>query len=155
MTLSRPMLRFPNAAVPAIWLVLAAVFVGQALSAFAAAESECKVRGSNTLGHTETGRIVGILTREQGLVSIQRTQRNMRGLIDPAYIPNVRVLVSLDKRSQFMGAVVPQDRHVNIGDHVTFVTAHRNKALPCNYIPNLITNPIIGGILPKRVATVG
>ena len=155
MTLPTPMLRFPNAAFPAIWPVLAAVFVGQTLSAFASAETQCKMRASDPLGHTETGRIVGILTEEQGLATIQRTQRNMRGLIDPAYIPNVRVLVSLDKRSQFMGAVVPKDMRVNIGDHVTFVTAHRNKTLPCNYIPNLITNPIIGGIFPKRVATVG
>jgi hypothetical protein len=51
-----------------------------------------------------------------------------------------------------MIVLVPEDMRVNIGDHVTFITGHRNKALPCNYIPNLITNPIIGGIFPKSVA---
>ena len=99
-----------------------------------------------------TGRVVGFLNTEQAQRAIQRTQRNANGLIDPAYVSNIRVLISLDRKSQIMIVLVPEDMRVNIGDHVTFITGHRNKALPCNYIPNLITNPIIGGIFPKSVA---
>ena len=126
----------------AIWIGLAAILLAQAQGTARAAE-ECQLRSSDTLGHPEKGTIIGFMTTDQALASIQLTQQRAGGSIDPAYISNTRVRVRVEGRRRISGVLVPENMQVHIGEHVTFITAHRNKALPCNYIPNLITNPII------------
>jgi hypothetical protein len=132
-----------------IWLGIAAVAVERTTPTVELAATECRMRTSDPRGHPQSGEIVGFLTVPQALATIQRTQRNMGGLIDPEYVSNIRVLVRVDGRRQVVGVLVPGNMTVKLGEHVMYMTAHRNAALPCNYIPNLIAYPAISSIFPS------
>lgn len=84
------------------------------------------------------GRVIAFEDRPTSLARIQLTQRQSGGLIDPAYVDNLRVHVDLGN-GRIRVLLVPKGMTVNIGDLITWQNAYRNLNLPCNYIPNLIS----------------
>ena len=91
-------------------------------------------------GLSGTGRVVGFLTPDQALRTMQNTQFMKRMAINPDYISNVRTLVHLDgsvEGSRFL-YIVPKGMTVWPGDRVEVAAGHVDANLPCHYIPNLV-----------------
>ena len=88
------------------------------------------------------GQIVGFLSRPQALELLDRTQREVNGKIDPAYLNNLRAVIHLDGKPAGARVVVlvPQDMLVHYGEHVEAVGGRPSRTLACHYVPNLIVS---------------
>jgi hypothetical protein len=84
------------------------------------------------------GTVTRLLTPAMIQANIQSAQAQVQGLIDPAYADRSAVVVHLDSGRDQVGRALP-GVEVHVGDRVTLQGLYRNTALPCNYIPNLIT----------------
>jgi hypothetical protein len=89
------------------------------------------------LNHSR-GVVIGFEDHATSLARIPRSEASAGGRIDPAYIDNLRVRVRFDS-GQVVVLILPKTLTVRAGDRVTAQSGYRNAALPCNYIPNLIT----------------
>jgi hypothetical protein len=87
------------------------------------------------------GTIVGFEDHAMSLARIRVTEANVRGLIDPDYIENQRVIVRSGSGQEGV-FIVPKGMSVQIGDRVILQDGYRNFALPCNYIPVQIASDI-------------
>jgi hypothetical protein len=85
-----------------------------------------------------TGTVLAFESRAISLARIPVAQQQFGGKIDPDYVDNQRVLVRLDTGKMIV-YLQPRTLALRIGDRVSVQSDHRNPALPCNYIPNLIT----------------
>jgi hypothetical protein len=70
--------------------------------------------------------------------NIEGGQAQLHGLMDPAYVDRTAVVVHLDSGRDQVGRA-PPGLEVHVGDRVTLQGVYRNAALPCHYIPNLVT----------------
>lgn len=68
---------------------------------------------------------------------LQRTQAQFQAKINPAYVSNLRAVISPDGVHRLF-VLVPGGMTVKIGDQVEFAGAYRDASLPCHYVPNLI-----------------
>jgi hypothetical protein len=91
---------------------------------------------------TVSGTVTRFLAPAEAQSMVQFTQQSLQGTINPNYLSQLRVTIAMAGRS--VTALVPKGMAVQIGDRVTFNTAHRDASLPCHYIPNLIN-----AVLPK------
>ncbi|WP_127077124.1 hypothetical protein [Rhodomicrobium lacus] len=91
-------------------------------------------------GEVKSDYVNQVLTPQESLVVIQKSQAFAQGTLHPDYIDRTRVRVS--KHSY---VVLPPDMTVKAGDYITYVQGYRAPNLPCHYIPNLAT-----GVLPRR-----
>jgi hypothetical protein len=58
--------------------------------------------------------------------------------MDPTYVGRTAVVVHLDSGRDQVGRM-PPGLDVHVGDRVSLQGVYRNAALPCHYIPNLVT----------------
>ena len=88
------------------------------------------------------GQIVGFLSRPQALKLLDRTQREVNGKIDPAYVNNLRAVIHLDGKPAGARVVVlvPQNMVVHYGEHVEALGGRPSRTLACHYVPNLIVS---------------
>ncbi|HEX4712432.1 hypothetical protein [Phenylobacterium sp.] len=101
----------------------------------------CLLQGSPAPHDLGMGTVTAFEDRSASMARIQLTQANTKGMIDPAYIDNLRVVVRMaDGPARVI--LVPKSMTVQLGDRVMVQTGYRNLNLPCNYIPNLITADI-------------
>jgi hypothetical protein len=70
--------------------------------------------------------------------NIASAEAQTHGVIDPAYADRPAVIVRLDSGRDQVGRL-PPGLSVNIGDRVTLQGLYRNTALPCHYVPNVVT----------------
>ena len=84
------------------------------------------------------GTVTTLMTPEMSRDNIMRTEVSSHGAIDPAYADRSAVVVHLDSGRDQVGRM-PPGLAVHVGDRVTLQAWYRNTALPCNYVPNLVT----------------
>src|SRR6185312_15633958 len=84
------------------------------------------------------GTVVRAMTPEMIKTNIESAEAQVHGLIDPAYADRSAVIVHLDSGRDQVGRL-PPGLAVHVGDRVTLQGLYRNTALPCHYIPNLVT----------------
>ncbi|WKW51766.1 hypothetical protein [Rhodomicrobium lacus] len=92
------------------------------------------------VGEIKSDYVAQILTPQESLVVIQRSQVLAQASLHPDYIDSPRVRIS--KHSY---VVLPPGMTVKAGDFITYVQGHPAPNLPCHYIPNIAT-----GVLPHR-----
>ena len=110
----------------------------------------CTLKSAPTPVALGAGTVYGFENRSISLARIQLTEQTVGGKIDPDYVDNLRVDVHLDSGRDIV-FLVPKALAVRVGDRVTVQGGYRNAALPCNYIPNLITADL-GPAPPRSVA---
>lgn len=123
-------------------LLLLTVLAQSAFAQTADSGGACFIR-SPPQGHAVKAVVLEFWTPAQTQAAIVLTQRLAQGPIDPAYVKQLRVLVRVEQTGRRLGALVPDGMEMQIGQRVTFVTAHLSPNLPCHYIPNLIVNPLV------------
>ena len=123
-------------------LLLVPALAQTALAQTADSGGTCFLR-SPPKGHALTAVILNIWTPAQAQAGMVLTQRMAQGPIDPAYVTQLRVGVRVEQTGARVGALVPAGMDVQIGQRVTFISAHLSPNLPCHYIPNLIVNPLV------------
>jgi hypothetical protein len=82
--------------------------------------------------------VTSVLTLPAITANINNAQALAHGAIDPAYAARTAVNVRLDSGIDQTGRL-PPGVTPHVGDRVTMQGWYRNVALPCNYIPNLVT----------------
>jgi hypothetical protein len=117
----------------------------QPLAAQASAPSQATQEGAscNMLvpsvpGALGSGTVMAILTPDMSRANIDNAQAAAHGSIDPAYTNRVAVGVRLDSGLNQVGRL-PPGLVAHVGDRVAMQTWYKNTALPCNYIPNMVT----------------
>ncbi len=87
------------------------------------------------------GQVLRLLTRDEALKAIQKTQFIYDMHINPNYVYNVRAAIHVDDAFEHpVGFVLlPLGISARVGDRVEFVTAHPDPSMPCHYIPNLVS----------------
>jgi hypothetical protein len=85
--------------------------------------------------------IVGFFDAQQSQEAFHSRAGMRGGEPSPAYLHNLWVRIHPDgaRPGLVRGTVLPAGMRVAIGDHVTFDSAYRDPALPCNFVPSLIT----------------
>jgi predicted aspartyl protease len=84
------------------------------------------------------GTVTTLMTAAMVKANIEGGQAQLHGLMDPAYADRTAVVVHLDSGRDQVGRA-PPGLDVHVGDRVTLQGVYRNAALPCHYIPNLVT----------------
>lgn len=123
-------------------LLLVAALAQTAFAQKADSGGTCFLR-SPPRGSPIKATVLGFWTPAQAQAAMIITQRMAQGPIDPAYVTQLRVLVRVEQNGRRVGALVPAGMDVQIGQRVTFISAHLSPNLPCHYIPNLIVNPLV------------
>ena len=97
------------------------------------------------------GQVVGFLSRGQALELLDRSEREVNGRIDPAYLDNLRAIIHLDGRPPGARVVVlvPDNMMVHFGEHVEAVGGRASPTLACHYVPNLIVSAGAGSNRPR------
>jgi hypothetical protein len=90
-----------------------------------------------------SGTVTTILTPAMIKANIEGGQAQAHGLMDPAYVDRSAVLVHLDTGQDQVGRP-PPGLALHVGDRVMLQGWYRNAALPCHYVPNLITVALDG-----------
>lgn len=92
------------------------------------------------VGHWYAGTVVGFVPRLQALSVIFRTEAQVHGTLEPAYMSNRRVFVhpvNFGPRMRFL-AVVPAGLPVRVGERVRVAGARASHRFACQYIPSLV-----------------
>ena len=89
----------------------------------------------NALG---SGTVASFIDRTTAQALIGRTQAQAGGKIDPGYVDNLRVVVTMDDGGRAT-VIIPMSMAVRVGDRVAVQSSYRSAQLPCNYVPNLVT----------------
>ncbi len=84
------------------------------------------------------GTVTTLMTPAMIKSNIEGGQAQLHGLMDPAYVDRTAVLVHLDSGRDQVGRA-PPGLDVHVGDRVILQGVYRNEALPCHYVPNLVT----------------
>ena len=84
------------------------------------------------------GTVTTLMTPAMVKSNIEGGQAQLHGLMDPAYVDRTAVVVHLDSGRDQVGRA-PPGLDVHVGDRVTLQGVYRNAALPCHYVPNMVT----------------
>ena len=95
------------------------------------------------------GTVAAFINPTESAVLLQQTEQQRGARIDPAYRNDPRVILRGDN-GQLGRFTVPPGVHVALGDRVMVQSPFRNTALPCNFVPALITADL--GPAPKAAA---
>jgi hypothetical protein len=98
----------------------------------------CNMLVPSVPGALGLGTVMVILTPDMSRANIDGAQASAHGSIDPAYTNRVAVGVRLDSGLSQVGRL-PPGLVAHVGDRVSMQTWYKNTALPCNYVPNLVT----------------
>ena len=74
---------------------------------------------------------------------MQRTQAQLHAQLNPAYVNNLRAVITPEGTELRFIALVPASMTVKTGDVVEFNGGYKDPSLPCAYVPNLVSR-IIG-----------
>lgn len=89
-----------------------------------------------------SGKVVGFLLQEQAQTLTQRTEAQLQAKLNPAFVNNLRAVITPEGTQSRLVALVPATMAVNIGDQVVFTGGYKDPSLPCHYMPNLISKII-------------
>jgi predicted aspartyl protease len=84
------------------------------------------------------GTVTVLMNPAQVRANIDGGQAQLHATMDPDYVGRVAVLVHLDNGRDQVGRL-PPGQTAQVGDRVALQSMYRNVALPCHYIPNVIT----------------
>jgi hypothetical protein len=84
------------------------------------------------------GTIIALQDPVLSLADIPRREARLGGSIDPDYVHDLRAVVRQDD-GRIQAFDVPRGMTVQVGDRITLQDSYRSTALPCSYIPILIT----------------
>lgn len=106
-------------------------------------EITCGAKARRQIGPTlrlSEGVVVSVVTKDQALATIQRTQQLLDMYLSPDYVDNVRLYVQSMGWNSFAGGVVllPAGVSVKAGDHVEIIGTRLDPQRPCHYIPSLV-----------------
>jgi hypothetical protein len=89
-----------------------------------------------------TGRVTGFLSDEEALAATRKVEAQLGGKVSPAYLHLKRVtMVVYSPTGDFLSmAAVPDSMKVRVGSLVDVNARRRDPALPCNFIPWVITH---------------
>jgi hypothetical protein len=89
-----------------------------------------------------TGRVTGLVTDEEAVGIVRRVEAQVGGKISPAYIHlrRVTMMVYAPAGNYLSIAAVPDGMKVRVANLVDVNTRYRDPALPCNFIPWIITH---------------
>ena len=85
--------------------------------------------------------VTGFLSDAEATALLVRTEAQVNGKLDPAYLHNVRAVLhpSLAKNPKaWVIVVVPESMNVTVGETVRIVGGHASPTIACTYVPNLI-----------------
>lgn len=86
------------------------------------------------------GTVVGFVPRLLALSIIFRSEAQVHGTLEPAYLKNRRVFIhpaNLGPRARFL-AVVPAGSSVRLGERVRVAAGRASQRFACQYIPSLV-----------------
>ena len=87
------------------------------------------------------GTVIGYEGAAEAQQRMLANERAIGGPINPAYANTPRAIVRTDGTPPGGVAqivVLPPGVTVNVGDRITFNSAHRDMSMPCGYIPPLL-----------------
>jgi hypothetical protein len=116
---------------------LAAVAPGQAASAQPGSVA-CEIQAPPAPTSLGAGTVTVLMNPAQIKANIEGGQAQLHGVMDPDYVNRTAVLVHLDSGLNQVGRL-PPGQTAKVGDRVTLQSMYRNFALPCHYIPNVVT----------------
>ena len=128
-----------------IWLVafctVASLSACSTPSMMATYAPACSIQMSTVPAPAGVGVVVKLLSQAEAMTLLERTQAQVGAPIDSVYLNNVRaVLRQPDGGSATV--LVPYGMVLIPGDRVAYQSSYRNAALPCSYVPNLITGKV-------------
>ena len=112
--------------------------ISSALNSTASDTQACTLHTPPVPNALGSGTVASFLDRATAQALIGRTQAQAGGKIDPDYVDNLRVAVTMDDGGRAT-VLVPKAMAVRVGDRVAVQSAYRSAQRPCNYVPNLVT----------------
>jgi len=102
------------------------------------ASGACEIQAPPAPTSLGAGTVTILMNPAQIKANIDGGQAQLHGIMDPAYVDRTAVVVHLDSGRDQVGRL-PPGQTASIGDRVALQSMYRNFALPCHYIPNLVT----------------
>ncbi len=101
----------------------------------------CSIHMSNVPAPAGEGVVVKLLSRTEAMALLEQTQAQVGAPIDSVYLNNVRAILRQPDGGSAT-VLVPYGMVLIPGDRVAYQSSYRNAALPCSYVPNLVTGKL-------------